>query len=232
MEYESNQAYEYNPEKSLIGINVPINYKEINMIKKKLNTICIIFVDKKQLGTGFFCKIEIKGITKNVLFTNNHVLDENLIKIGSKINIYCNESYKNIEITKNRFTCTDKEIDYTCIEILPEDEYYNFLKVENNINTLSPFKTYKNDKIVIIQYPHEYCPDFGFGKIEKYCKKSNLLYYSIPTIPGSSGSPILSYNRNLDVIGIHCGSPKDSKTVNIGKFLKEILDDIEKKYKN
>jgi hypothetical protein len=229
MEYESNQECEYIPEKTLIGFNVPMNSNEINIAKKKLNTICIIFVDKEQKGTGFFCRIDIKGRTKKVLFTNNHVLDENLIKIGSKINIFYNNSYKNIEITKNRFTCTDKYIDYTCIEILPEDDFSNFLKVDSDIQTFSPFKTYKNDKIVIIQYPHIFSPDFGFGKIEKYCKKSNLLFYSIPTISGSSGSPILSFNRNLDVIGIHCGSPKDSLTTNVGKFLKEILDDIEKK---
>lgn len=227
----SKEEYKYEPEKTLIGFNVPINSNEINIIKKKLNTICII-IKEDERGSGFFCKFNINGIAKNALFTNNHILDENLIKIGSKINIYYNNSYKCIEITNNRFAFTDKDLDYTCIEILPEDDFHHFLHVEREINTFSPFTTYRNDKIVIIQYPHIISPDFEFGKIKQYTKKNGYLFYSIPTLPGSSGSPILNFNKNLDVIGIHAGSPKDgSSEVNIGIFFKLILDDIEKQFK-
>lgn len=229
---ESDQ-YEYYPEKTLIGFNVPINADDLNIIKKKLKTVCAISIGNIK-ATGFFCKINIYAKTKNVLFTNNHVLDENLIQIGQKINILYNESNKEIEITKNRFICTNSELDYTCIEILTEDNIHDFLQVDREIHTFNPFKTYQNDKIVIIQYPHSDTPEFEFGKIKKYSKKTNLIYYSIPTLSGSSGSPVLSFNRNLNVIAIHCGSPKDEKlksTLNVGIFFESILDDIEKQYK-
>lgn len=224
---------EYDPEKTIIGFNVPINADDITIIKKKLNTICIISVEKAR-GTGFFCKIYVNFKLKNALFTNNHILGENLIKIGNKINIIYNESYKQIEITKNRFICTNPELDYTCIEILPEDGFHNFLQVEREINTPNPFKTYKNDKLVILQNPHMNSPDFEFGKIKKFSKKDNLIYYSIPTLPGSSGSPVLCFNRNLNIIAIHCGSPNDENLkleCNVGIFFKTILDDIEMQYK-
>ena len=42
------------------------------------------------------------------LLTNNHILNEDKIKLGSKIEIEHNNEKKVIEITKNRFTCTNE----------------------------------------------------------------------------------------------------------------------------
>ena len=81
---------------------------------------------KKGKGSGFFCEINNFPI-KYALFTNNHVLNENDIKIGNIINIeyYNKSSYinKKIKINEKRRVFTNKELDYTCIEINESDGY-------------------------------------------------------------------------------------------------------------
>ena len=84
---------------------------------------------EKGKGSGFFCKID-KFPIKYALFTNNHVLNESNIEIGSKIHFeylefqksLLNSSYKSskkeLKIIQNRKVFTNKELDYTCIELL------------------------------------------------------------------------------------------------------------------
>ena len=79
-------------------------------------------------GTGFFCEINDNNIPfKKVLFTNNHILNKNSIKINKEIIFEnCGET-KIIKITKNRRAFTNEELDYTCIEIFDTDNINNFL---------------------------------------------------------------------------------------------------------
>ena len=81
--------------------------------------ICKIYIEIKEenklkTGTGFFCDIPSKKM--KVLFTNNHVLDEEFIKTQSTL-IYYN--YKNekkvINLGLQRFKYTNKELDCTII---------------------------------------------------------------------------------------------------------------------
>ena len=48
---------------------------------------------------------------------NNNILNEDDIKIGSKIKIKCQYKEKEIEINDYRFTSTNKQLDYTCIQL-------------------------------------------------------------------------------------------------------------------
>ena len=74
-------------------------------------------------GTGFFLKIHDKDIPfKKCLITNNHVLNEERIRKGKKIKIEYLNKEKKIRIEDNRRVITNKELDYTCIEILKEDK--------------------------------------------------------------------------------------------------------------
>ncbi len=57
-----------------------IPFNDVKKIEKKLDTICKILKEEENDGTGFFCKINIKGKEMKVLFTNNHILNENNIK--------------------------------------------------------------------------------------------------------------------------------------------------------
>ena len=97
----------------------------LDELKKNINSglekcICKIYIEIKEenklkTGTGFFCDIPSKKM--KVLFTNNHVLDEEFIKTQSTL-IYYN--YKNekkvlINLGLQRFKYTNKELDCTII---------------------------------------------------------------------------------------------------------------------
>ena len=92
-----------------------IHVDKVNGILKKLGAICKILKgnkeenkernkkgnkEKNKEGSGFFCKINIKGKEMKVLFTNNHVLNENNIKKNSIIKIMYNNKINEIKITE------------------------------------------------------------------------------------------------------------------------------------
>ena len=99
-------------------------------------------------GTGFFCEIYDKNIPFNkALFTNNHVLNENKIKINEQVEFeYLGETIK-INITKDRKTFTDKKLDYTCIQILDTDNINKFFSIDETI--LNNKNSLKNKDIFI-----------------------------------------------------------------------------------
>ena len=66
---------------------------------------------------------------KKCLLTNN----ENDIKLNKEIIIEYKNKIKRIKITKNRKIYTNKELDYTCIEILDEDNIEEYFKIDENI---------------------------------------------------------------------------------------------------
>ena len=66
--------------------------------------------EKNKNGSGFFCKINIKGKEMKVLFTNNHVLNENKIKQNSIIEIQQNKNIYQIKISEDRFTSANEEL--------------------------------------------------------------------------------------------------------------------------
>ena len=87
-----------------------------------------------------------------VLFTNNHVLNENTIKPNSIIEIQQNNNKYQIKITEDRFTSTNEDLDYTCIQIFDNEPYNNYLIIDNEINNENAYEEYKDDSFVIIQY--------------------------------------------------------------------------------
>ena len=214
---------ECNPEKRPIPLN------EINRIQKKGVSICKILKGNEE-GSGFFCKINIKGKEMKVLFTNNHVLNENNIKQNSIIEIQQNKNNYQIKISEDRFTSTNKELDYTCIQIFDNEPYNNYLIIDNEINNENAYEKYKDDKFIIIQYiRNEDYPSVGDGEIKKI-NNNKEIYYNISTLPGSSGSPIINLSKNLNVIGIHCGSVNKGgykDLYNRGIYFQQILNDIQ-----
>jgi len=95
------------------------------------------------IGSGFFCEININFPIKFALFTNNHVLNESNIQIGNTIYFECldyeqsffNPSYiqKEIKITNERKVFTNKELDYTCIELFKSDKILDYFKIDPQI---------------------------------------------------------------------------------------------------
>jgi hypothetical protein len=118
--------------------NIPITKHEINELLLKEKAMCKIISDKiennsKVYGTGFFVKLEDN---KYGLLTNNHII--NKIEIGNTIHFYYLSKHKKIEITKERKVYTNKELDYTFIEIFKEDNIQDYFKIysDNNIYNL------------------------------------------------------------------------------------------------
>ena len=82
----------------------PISKNEIDELYTYESAICKIRVEtlkngekKVNFGTGFFCEIHDKNIPFNkALFTNNHVLNENKIKINKQVEFeYCEKKKNN-----------------------------------------------------------------------------------------------------------------------------------------
>ena len=135
-------------------VSAPIDMKNIRRYQKKENAICKLITDKGiPLGTGYFCPITIKNKIIKFLFTCNHVLGQSKIQIDSTIQLKHEDTSQKIEITKNRFVCTNARLDYTCIEIFNDENFDNYFKIDPDINSDNPFEQYKDDSIVIMQCP-------------------------------------------------------------------------------
>ena len=142
---ENNEYYDLNSEKKeyilegKCGDSVDIGKKiEKKLLKKAEKATCKInsITNTVTTGTGFFCKIPFnnnKNIIK-VLFTNNHILKEESLKIGKIIHIIYKGEHKTIEITKDRLVFTDSRdykigLDYSCIEIFDSDGIEDFYEI-------------------------------------------------------------------------------------------------------
>ena len=138
------------------GHGRPIKKDEIFNLFKMEKAMCKIsyenMKDETVKGTGFFCEIDINFPFKYALFTNNHVLNELNIEIGNTIHFEClqlqnsffSSSYitnkKEIEITDKRKVFTNKELDYTCIELFESDGILDYFKIDPKL-----FKYDKNN---------------------------------------------------------------------------------------
>ena len=179
-------------------------------------------------ATGFFCELN-KFPIKYCLFTNNHVI--NKIEIGNIIKFkyldYNKSNFissyniinKKIEITQERKAFTNKELDYTCIELLESDGIKDYFKID--INIFKNKESLKDNDIFILQYPKDNNISFSNGRILSI--KGNKIRHNASTDKGSSGSPIIRRNENNYIIGLHCGG---NKIYNLGTPFDLILNDI------
>ena len=129
----------------------------------------------KGKASGFFCKLDNFPI-KYALFTNHHVLDEENLKVGNIINIeylkgstlITKESIKEkkIKIDEKRRVFTDKELDYTCIELYESDGIKDYFKIDPILFTNKRDFIEQSD-IFILQYPEGNELSFFYGKIKK-----------------------------------------------------------------
>ena len=202
----------------------PITFRAMERYKKKISATCKILSGNK--GSGFFCEIKVNNKLMKLLFTNNHVINN----LNSDIKIEHNKEKKIIKLSKNRFKCTNAELDYTCIEILKEDGFNNYFKIDKNININNPYEEYKYDEYVMIQYPGGDDVSFAQGYINNI-KDYNIIY-TMKTEYGSSGSPLILDTRNLKIIGIHYQKTSKNNDEKKAIFMKYIIQDIEKQLQN
>ena len=133
----------------------PMAKNEVDELYLYESAICKIKFKtfKDGIGTGFFVEINDGNIPfKKALFINNHVLNENSIKINKEIIFeYC-KRLKKIKITENRKALTNEKLDYTCIEIFDADNINKFFRIDETV--FNKKNLLINKEIFILQYPN------------------------------------------------------------------------------
>ena len=153
-----------NEDKVKEGENLTLNNSKI-LYEKAEKSICEIIKDKGY-GTGFFCKIKYPNKYNEVycLITNNHVITKDMLTYQENIEIKLNNKGIKIALNKQRRIWTNEEIDFTCIEIIKEDniiEIINPFEIDDNCYNINyNVKEYDNRGIVI--------PSIGNKKKLKY----------------------------------------------------------------
>jgi V8-like Glu-specific endopeptidase len=194
--------------------------EKILMQMKK--SICCIYLEDRDLGTGFFCNIPFKDKLFPALITNNHIINEKMLKEGKEILISLDNDRirKKIKSENNMVVYTNEEYDITIIEINPLTfgiENIDFLELD--LALLQDHEhyemIYKGESIYLLSYSRgKSFVSYGSIKgIEEY----NINHLS-STETGSSGAPILNM-KNHKIIGIHKGSNK-KYLYNFGTLLK------------
>jgi len=198
--------------------------------------ICKIQKNNKEKGTGFFCEIPFPDKYQRlpVFMTNNHILNESDITEGSKIKFSINNEqlFFEIKMDNDRRKYTSEKYDITIIEIKKNEDNLNidsFLDIDEQIFNDNPQEIFKKKSIYLLHYPHGNMCEYTSGIIKGISLDGIIINHSCQSQPGSSGSPIINL-INHKVIGIHVGSKKN-ENCNFGIFLKEAINDFNKKSK-
>jgi len=226
-EYDIN--LEKADEKGMMDVDLMLKY-----LPKAKKAICEIVLPKG-FGSGFFCKIPYTEDGNHlipVLITCNHVLTNDLIN-KSHIEIIVDNQPQIISLSQRKIWA-DETIDFTCIEIKEnQDNIHTFFKLDDNddngINFNSSNDCYKNQKVLIYGINNKKLA-YDPGVIKKI--KEYSFAYNANTYPGCSGGCIVNYDNNC-IIGIHRGEIKtgNSKAINAGIFIKDVIRYILKKVK-
>ena len=201
------------------------------LLEKVEKSICEIIRDKGY-GTGFFCKIKDPNTFNeiNCLITNYHVITKDMLKYKKNIEIKLNNKDIKLSLNLYRRIWINEEIDFTCIEILNEDniiEIINTFEVDHNCYNLNyNVEEYDKAGIVISSIGIKKEIEIAIGSIQYIQNElyAHLFFHNCNTKPGFSGGPIILIN-NLKIIGMHKGYEKNYK-MNIGIYFKEILKNI------
>ena len=112
-----------------------------------------------------------------------------------------------LKITDERKVFTNKELDYTCIQLFKSDNILDYFKINPKLLKYDK-DNLKNNDIFILQFPKGNDLSFSYGKITSI--KDNIMEYTASTECGSSGSPIIRRSIENNIIGLHCGGFQDN----------------------
>ena len=211
----------------------PVSLGGMTEITKQMQyNICKIY-KTGGTGTGFLCNLPYNSVKIPFLITNYHVLKKEYIGINKTITISFNiggkEMIKNILINKSRITLTNKDLDFTLIEIKNNDNInlkYIFEIEENiNINEESLRNKFVQESIYSLHYPNGDNIVASFGLIKSINEKT--IQHNCWTEEGSSGAPIITL-KDHKVVGIHYGFKQN---LNEAIFIKSVILELSK-YKN
>ena len=156
-------------------------------------------------GTGFICKIS----SIKAFITNNHILNQEFLDNEKKLIIFnYQDEKKEINLELDRYKYTDKDLDFTIIEIIKEDNIKDYLEIDELIDS----NDYKNKKICSVKYSDGEKLQYSIG--ENYGLKDKNLLYSVGKLGISSGSPIILID-NKKIIGLHKVGNNDNENIGI-----------------
>ena len=221
------------------------NYEEISKLYKFCeNNICRLennFDDNEIVGNGFFVNIdETFGIPiKNALFTT-YILPEEFYKESKYLNFTYKGNLKKINIEnvqiftpKNDFLLIrykddirkifiDKNLNYTCIEILNND----YIIKENELFKVQSFSTL-NKEIISMHYPKGKDLSLSFGIIKNIINDEMNFEHNCFMDEECLGAPIINRNQIQNIIGIHS---KKNTNFNLGNRIDCILLNMKNNY--
>ena len=210
----------------------PITIKQNEKIIKQMkSSICKI--SGKLNGTGFFCNIELNGKEVHCLLTNFHILDPQFIKTNKKIKFSMNDKSINEEINVAEedilYFSERDEYDLVIIKINIEENYINYLELDDNLFNKNSERGYNEESIYILHYPNGLNASVSFGYGIEVVNEFDISH-KCNTEPVSSGGPILNLSTNK-VIGIHKAFVNSRNGFNIGTLLKYPLNIVKNKEK-
>ena len=185
---------------------------------------------KKQdcFSSGFLCNIyfpDKKALP--VLIANNHILNENDIVVGKKIDFSLGQeqNFHQILIDDTRKVYTSRIYDITVVEIKKNDglDISSFLEVGPNIFFYDE-RELNNKKVSLLSYGKEL--QLSIGIIKNLEEDGYHIHHLCSSFAGCAGGPIIDLN-DYHAIAVHQGTIKN-RNFNIGIFLKKPLEEFSK----
>ena len=144
----------------------------------------------------------------------------------SVFNSSYNTSKKDIKITQDREVFTNKELDYTCIQLFESDGIKDYFSIEPKLFKYDDKNFLEKNDIFILQFPNGNDLSFSYGKILKIKENDNIIIHNASTDHGSSGSPIIRRSIDNYIIGLYYGGVENE--FNLGTIFDTILNNIKK----
>jgi len=179
-------------------------------------------------SSGFLCISHFPDkTTLPVLITNNHMLNENDITVGKKIDFSLNDdkTFYQILIDESRKVYTSNLYDVTFIEIKKNDglDISSFIEVDPNIFFYDD-RELNNKQVILLSYPEGKELAFSNGIIKNLENDGYHIKHLCNTTYGCAGGPIIDKD-NFHVIAVHQGTMKN-KSFNLGIFLRRPLEEF------
>ena len=211
----------------------------INNNIKKIENIYPIFkgtvnieLKNKDSGSGFFMKFLRNKKLFYCLVTNEHVIQQSMVKNRDKIMIKYENKTKEFLLELNEkeriIVCFGNypiNIDVTVVQIISKDKIDDSYFLSPCMNYYESFSYYQlmGRNIQIVQYPKGGELSYSEGKIlSLYPQNINIFFHNSDTEFGSSGGPIILKGEDK-VLAIHKGVYM-YKYENVGIFIGAVVD--------
>ena len=205
------------------------NNENLTLKEQVKKSVCEI-IKEDGYGLGFFCKIIFEENEICCLFSNNHVISDQMISNEDRLAIKLNNKIFKILLKVKRRIWTNKNLDFTCIEIIEEDNFLSNIGTfeidKNNYNVGYNLEKYDKRKIIVVPLKEIGDIELSRGEID-YEKNNKERFFHNCYENGLTGGPIILIS-NSSIVGINCWIEKNIKK-DKGIYFKEIIENMKKK---